>query len=80
MTGVPDERKGERLVVLHVQLNGIDIRQLHERLANGELPNLWLPHIKSFFQVPEIPILGSGKLDLQRVKQLAVEKAVNAGE
>jgi acyl-[acyl-carrier-protein]-phospholipid O-acyltransferase/long-chain-fatty-acid--[acyl-carrier-protein] ligase len=80
VTGVPDDRKGERLVVLHVPLHGIDIRQLHERLAKGELPNLWLPGIKSFYQVPEIPILGSGKLDLQRVKQLALEKAVHAGE
>jgi acyl-[acyl-carrier-protein]-phospholipid O-acyltransferase/long-chain-fatty-acid--[acyl-carrier-protein] ligase len=75
VTGVPDERKGERLVVLHVDLHGLDPRQLHDRLASAELPNLWLPAPNSFFQVPEIPILGSGKLDLQRVKQLAMEKA-----
>jgi acyl-[acyl-carrier-protein]-phospholipid O-acyltransferase/long-chain-fatty-acid--[acyl-carrier-protein] ligase len=75
VTGVPDERKGERLVVLYTPLNGFDVKQLRERLAERGLPNLWLPGPKSYFAVPELPILGSGKLDLQKVKRLAVEFA-----
>jgi len=38
--------------------------------------NLWIPSPKDFFQVEAIPILGTGKLDLRAVKQLA-EKVAN---
>jgi acyl-[acyl-carrier-protein]-phospholipid O-acyltransferase/long-chain-fatty-acid--[acyl-carrier-protein] ligase len=75
VTGVPDERKGERLVVLHVPLAEMDPKRLCELLASSDLPNLWLPSPNCFYQVPEIPILGSGKLDLQRVKQMAAHFA-----
>lgn len=73
VTGVPDEKKGERLVVLHVDLQDQTVGQIHKRLTEGELPNLWLPSPKAFHQVPELPVLGSGKLDLQRVKKMALE-------
>lgn len=76
VTGVPDERKGERLVVLHAPLNGVTATQLYDRLARSGLPNLWLPDANCFLEIPELPILGSGKLDLQRVKKLAVELSV----
>lgn len=72
VTGVPDERKGERLVVLYVPTNGMDPKRVHELLSSSDvLPNLWLPSPNAYYQVPEIPILGSGKLDLQKVKQMA---------
>jgi acyl-[acyl-carrier-protein]-phospholipid O-acyltransferase/long-chain-fatty-acid--[acyl-carrier-protein] ligase len=76
--GVPDERKGERLVVLHTPLNGRSIPELHQRLTESGLPNLWLPGVRCFFEIPELPILGSGKLDLAKVNKLAREKAVQA--
>jgi acyl-[acyl-carrier-protein]-phospholipid O-acyltransferase/long-chain-fatty-acid--[acyl-carrier-protein] ligase len=75
VTGVPDERKGERLVVLHTPLNGISPQQIYQQLTRSGLPNLWLPDLRSFYQVDELPVLGSGKLDLQKVKQLAHELA-----
>jgi acyl-[acyl-carrier-protein]-phospholipid O-acyltransferase/long-chain-fatty-acid--[acyl-carrier-protein] ligase len=74
VTAVPDERRGERVVVLHLPLNGTDPRQLSQKLANRGLPNLWVPGPADFFQVPELPILGSGKVDLQRLKELALER------
>jgi len=35
------------------------------------LPNLWIPKARQFLAVPEFPKLGTGKLDLRRVRELA---------
>ena len=74
VTSVPDERKGERLVVLHRPLP-VTPDQILGGLNGEGLPNLWLPSTESFYEVPEIPMLGSGKLDLKRLKELAAELA-----
>ena len=39
------------------------------------LPNLWVPAERDFYPVPELPVLGSGKVNLKRVKELALELA-----
>jgi acyl-[acyl-carrier-protein]-phospholipid O-acyltransferase/long-chain-fatty-acid--[acyl-carrier-protein] ligase len=75
VTAVPDERKGERLIVLHTPLNGTNVRQVWQQLHSKGLPNLWLPGERDFFEIGEIPHLGSGKLDLKRAKELALERA-----
>jgi acyl-[acyl-carrier-protein]-phospholipid O-acyltransferase/long-chain-fatty-acid--[acyl-carrier-protein] ligase len=77
VTGVPDEKKGEKLVVLHTHLNGVTVPQLYDRLTHSGLPNLWLPDLRNFYEVHDLPVLGSGKLDLQCVKKLAVELTGN---
>jgi acyl-[acyl-carrier-protein]-phospholipid O-acyltransferase/long-chain-fatty-acid--[acyl-carrier-protein] ligase len=74
VTAVPDEGKGERLVVLHLPLNGLDARQIWQQLSGRGLPNLWVPRERDFFSIPELPILGSGKVDLKKVKEMALEK------
>lgn len=74
VTAVPDEKKGERLIVLHRPLSK-PVEQLRSELADAGLPNLWIPAHESFIEVEEIPVLGTGKLDLKAVKQLALEKA-----
>jgi len=76
VTAVPDERKGERLVVVHKPL-GQPLDELYAQLTKAELPNLWLPGRDSFLEVTEIPILGTGKVDLRGVKQLALDKYGN---
>jgi acyl-[acyl-carrier-protein]-phospholipid O-acyltransferase / long-chain-fatty-acid--[acyl-carrier-protein] ligase len=75
VTAVPDESKGERLVVIHLPLNGTDTRALWQKLNSRGLPNLWVPRERDFFAVPELPVLGTGKVDLKRIKELALEKA-----
>jgi len=71
VAGIPDERKGERLVVLH--LPGLDLDALKAKLDTSALPNLWKPSSKAWAEIEQLPILGSGKLDLKKVKQLAVD-------
>ena len=73
VTAVPDERKGERLIVVHKPLLET-VEELHAQLAATDLPNLWVPSRDSYLEVPEIPILGTGKIDLRAVKQLALER------
>ncbi len=70
VTGVPDEKKGERLVVLH-KLADDKLPSCLEKLAQTDLPNLWRPRSDAFFRVESFPLLGTGKLDLRGVKDMA---------
>ncbi len=78
VTAVPDERKGERLIVFYLPGGKTPDEMVKELTASG-LPNLWIPSADSFFEVEHIPVLGTGKLDLQAVKELARLKAGVAG-
>jgi acyl-[acyl-carrier-protein]-phospholipid O-acyltransferase / long-chain-fatty-acid--[acyl-carrier-protein] ligase len=73
VTAVPDPDKGERIIVLHKPLSK-SVDQVLKELGEADIPNLWLPSADSFIEVPEIPILGTGKLDLKAVKELALAK------
>jgi len=72
VTAVPDGKKGERLVVLH-SLMPEELKTVLENLSQAGLPNLWTPRPNQFFAVEEFPHLGTGKLDLRRVRELALE-------
>lgn len=72
VTAVPDEKKGERLIVLHLPIEQ-DIDQLRKGLAEHGLPNIFIPAADSFHQVDELPILGTGKLDLKGIRLKAEE-------
>lgn len=75
VTSLPDEKKGERLIVLYLDTLTMPIAELTEKVGERGLPNLWIPGDRDFHLVTELPVLGSGKLDLRRVKDLAIEKA-----
>ncbi len=70
VTSVSDDQKGERFVVLHTEL-GISVEELLKLMRDSGLPKLWVPRKESFFAVPALPFLGSGKLDLRQVKDIA---------
>ena len=72
VTAVPDGKKGERLVVLHL-LQPAELKAVIEKLPQTGLPNLWIPRPNQFFAVEEFPHLGTGKLDLRRIRELALE-------
>jgi acyl-[acyl-carrier-protein]-phospholipid O-acyltransferase/long-chain-fatty-acid--[acyl-carrier-protein] ligase len=67
VTGRPDEKKGESLVV--VCERDIELEALRAPLQEQGLPNLWIP--KNLIRVKEIPHLPTGKLDLCSVGKLA---------
>jgi acyl-[acyl-carrier-protein]-phospholipid O-acyltransferase / long-chain-fatty-acid--[acyl-carrier-protein] ligase len=75
VSSVPDERRGERLIVLFLPTLTAPIPELLAKLGAHGLPNLWLPSPRDFYPIDEMPVLGSGKLDLRRVKALALERA-----
>jgi acyl-[acyl-carrier-protein]-phospholipid O-acyltransferase/long-chain-fatty-acid--[acyl-carrier-protein] ligase len=69
VTAVPDESKGERLVVLHSR---IDVKVVCKGLTERGLPNLWLPRERDFLPLDELPMLGTGKADLKKCKEIAL--------
>lgn len=67
--GVPDKTKGESLVVLST--NEVTADVLRAKLTENGLPNLWIPRVVK--RVEKIPMLGTGKTDLKRCRELALE-------
>ena len=70
VTALPDETRGERLVVLHTGLCRPPAEICRAMIAQG-MPPLWIPSPDSFRQIEAIPLLGTGKLDLGRLKEIA---------
>jgi acyl-[acyl-carrier-protein]-phospholipid O-acyltransferase/long-chain-fatty-acid--[acyl-carrier-protein] ligase len=70
VTGLPDDKKGEKLMVIHtLEVGALEI--VLEKLAGTDLPNLWKPKRDQFVRVEGIPVLGTGKMDLRRIGELA---------
>ncbi|HVS53905.1 MAG TPA: AMP-binding protein [Opitutaceae bacterium] len=70
VVGVPDAAKGEALVMLTTR--AVTPEELRTRLAAIGVPNLWVPKIVR--RVEKIPMLGTGKTDLKRCREIALEK------
>ncbi len=71
VTAIPDEKKGERLVVIHTLKEEV-LRECLEKLSKSDLPPLWKPRPDQFLFVEKLPYLGTGKLDLRRLRELAL--------
>ncbi|KAF4515793.1 hypothetical protein B566_EDAN000028 [Ephemera danica] len=78
VTGLPDEKKGERLAVLYT-IDEATLPTVLDKLAASGLPNLFIPAKSQFVQVGALPILGTGKLDLRGVKRIAMERLTADG-
>jgi acyl-[acyl-carrier-protein]-phospholipid O-acyltransferase / long-chain-fatty-acid--[acyl-carrier-protein] ligase len=76
VTAVPDAVRGERLVALYTD-PGISAQQIWEQLSQSDLPRLWIPKREDLHLVESIPTLGTGKVDLRAVRQLAAERSRN---
>jgi len=68
IVGVPDEAKGEALILLSSNPD-IDLTDLRTKLTAAGIPALWIP--KKIVDVAEIPILASGKLDIKGCEERA---------
>ena len=73
VTGVPDGKKGERLVVLHTLPPGGIEAVTREIAADGLAESLDSRARTNSSMVEELPHLGTGKLDLRRIRELALE-------
>jgi acyl-[acyl-carrier-protein]-phospholipid O-acyltransferase/long-chain-fatty-acid--[acyl-carrier-protein] ligase len=72
VTAVPDEKKGERLIVLHT-LSETQLDELLAKFAKADLPALWRPRADQFRHIEALPYLGTGKLDLRKARELALQ-------
>jgi acyl-[acyl-carrier-protein]-phospholipid O-acyltransferase/long-chain-fatty-acid--[acyl-carrier-protein] ligase len=70
VTAIPDEVRGERLVAFHTD-RAAAAAEVWERLCRTELPRLWLPKREDIRFLETIPSLGTGKVDLRAVRELA---------
>ena len=73
VTAVPDKKKGERLVVLYTTTHK-SVEEMQQALKDEKLPNIFIPTADSFFKVDALPLLGTGKLDLRGIKELALKE------
>lgn len=73
VTAIPDERRGERLCVLHLPFTDTDPGELCRKMAERGIPALWLPDERDFLEIAELPILGTGKIDLRKARELALQ-------
>ncbi len=71
VTSVADERRGERLAALYV--HEMEPAELWQKLAETDLPRLWIPKRENLYRVESLPQLGTGKLDLRGLKMRAEE-------
>jgi acyl-[acyl-carrier-protein]-phospholipid O-acyltransferase/long-chain-fatty-acid--[acyl-carrier-protein] ligase len=77
VTAVPDESRGERLVAFYTRAD-VTPDSLWQRLRETDLPQLWVPKRDAVFQIDEIPSLGTGKVDLRRLRQLAADRTAES--
>lgn len=76
--GVPDAKKGERLMVL-TTLPADAVAAVVRQLAGRGLPPLFVPRKEQFVTVAALPMLGTGKLDLRAVKERCLAAAAAGG-
>jgi acyl-[acyl-carrier-protein]-phospholipid O-acyltransferase/long-chain-fatty-acid--[acyl-carrier-protein] ligase len=70
VVSVADEARGERLVVIHTGLNESP-DELRRKLADNGLPNLYIPGTNSYLQIEKLPMIGTGKIDLRQIREIA---------
>ena len=70
VSGRLDDKRGERLVIFYTA-DDLDPHEIITAMRAEKLPNLWIPKREDFVKIEKIPHLGSGKLDLKALKELA---------
>ncbi|MCC7044190.1 MAG: MFS transporter [Acidobacteria bacterium] len=70
VTAVPDVSKGERIVAFYTRQD-VSPSVLWEQLGGTDLPKLWMPRRDCLVPIEAIPTLGTGKVDLRLVRELA---------
>ena len=76
VTSIPDEKKGEQIVILY-ERDKVDHDALQRVLAESGLPKLYVPKSDNIIAIDAIPQLGSGKLDMMKLRQMALAAKQN---
>jgi len=71
VVAVPDADRGERLFGLYVAEEAMGAELVWKGLSDSGLPKLWIPKQKDLRRIDELPTLGTGKLDMRRLKETA---------
>jgi acyl-[acyl-carrier-protein]-phospholipid O-acyltransferase/long-chain-fatty-acid--[acyl-carrier-protein] ligase len=71
VTTVPDEERGERLVVVHTPL-GLAAEELIAALARAGIPRVFIPRMDAFVEVADLPRSGTGKVVLAALRRVAL--------
>ncbi|MGI9254731.1 MAG: AMP-binding protein [Thermomicrobiales bacterium] len=78
VTAIPDDRRGERLVVVHTPVDKTPT-EIVLAIAAANLPKRYRRGGYRFVEVPALPVIGAGKLDLKALKDIAKNGASPAG-
>jgi acyl-[acyl-carrier-protein]-phospholipid O-acyltransferase/long-chain-fatty-acid--[acyl-carrier-protein] ligase len=70
VTALPDDEKGERLVVLHT-CKEVTAEEIWRQLCQTDIARLWIPRRENIYYIDAIPVLGSGKADLRQARVIA---------
>jgi acyl-[acyl-carrier-protein]-phospholipid O-acyltransferase/long-chain-fatty-acid--[acyl-carrier-protein] ligase len=71
VTGVADERRGEKLVAF-VAAAGITSKAVWQKLLESDLPKIWIPKLDDIHVIEALPLLGNGKVDLRALVQMGL--------
>lgn len=68
---IPDPGKGEALLVLYTDEMPFTPEEIVDQLRERSISNLWIPKATNFCKVDQLPLLGSGKLDLSLLREIS---------
>ena len=74
VTSIEDAARGERLYAFYTR-EDLTANDAWSLLASTGLPRLWLPKRDNIILVAELPVGPAGKLDLKKIKAMALELA-----
>jgi acyl-[acyl-carrier-protein]-phospholipid O-acyltransferase/long-chain-fatty-acid--[acyl-carrier-protein] ligase len=76
VTAVEEEKRGEELIVFFVQSAG-PAEKLYDIIAKSNLPNIAKPRKENFIEIDALPVLGSGKINFGKLKEIArIKKSI----
>lgn len=73
VAATPDDRRGERVALFYVGEAGVTPDAVWQALNRGGLAKLWLPRRGDVHRLNALPRLGTGKVDMDRLKALAAD-------
>ena len=69
--------QGQAQEAIQAALKESEQRRQAHRLMEAGVPRLWIPSVRDFVRVEEIPITGTGKIDLRALRELAQNQPVS---